>query len=289
MLFIFGAALGSFINVLAVRYDPQHFILDARSIGGRSHCPQCKKTLRWFELVPLLSFFLQRGRCRQCGCPISFQYPLVELFAGLICVLVPLRIASYFPCVFSSGHEPFAICYFLPALWVAVFLALLLIVLIDMKLYIIPDEANIFLGFMGVAVTAFIGLQGGSMTQSSFVGSYAQTFGSLGGVWMNHILAAALAGVLFALIIGITRGKGMGMGDLKLVVPLGLIFGWPDILIIIALSFVVGALYGVCAMTLGKKNLKSAVPFGPFLALASAIVFFWGYEVIDVYMRVLGM
>ena len=249
LLFIFGAALGSFINVLAVRYNPARFIFDARSIGGRSHCPQCSNVLRWFELVPIVSFLIQFGRCRRCGSRISFQYPLVEIVAGLICVFVPLRL-------FSLVQFPNSIFYFLFSIfWAASFLTLLLIVLIDKRLYIIPDEANIFLGFIGAVATFFVASRG-ELAHASFIGSFAPFFGFPENVWINHVFAAFAAGTLFALIIGITRGKGMGVGDLKLVIPLGLLFGWPDIIFVIALSFIIGAVYGLFSMMFGKKSLK---------------------------------
>ncbi len=283
LLFIFGAALGSFINVLGVRYDPERFILDTQSIGGRSRCPWCLNTLRWFELVPIISFLIQRGRCRRCGGRISLEYPLVEIAAGLICVFVPWRVseAQIFNFQFSISN------YFPSILWILVFLTLLLIVLIDKRLYIIPDEASIFLGFLGAAITFLTALRGGSA--SSFIGSYAFFFGFPENIWINHVFAALAAGALFAFIIALTRGKGMGVGDLKLVIPLGFIFGWPDIVLIVALSFIIGAVYGIFAMALGKKSLKSAVPFGPFLVFASLIIFFWGQEAVGLYMRVLGM
>src|SRR3989344_2404324 len=106
LLFIFGAVLGSFINVLAVRYDPERFIFDSKVIGGRSYCPHCRKTLRWFELVPLMSFLFQRGQCLGCGRRISFQYPLVEIVAGLICVFVPMRLEGL---IFSFPASAYAL------------------------------------------------------------------------------------------------------------------------------------------------------------------------------------
>ena len=278
-IFFFGAALGSFINVLAVRYDPEHFVFSPSIIGGRSHCPHCKKTLRWFELVPLLSFIFQLGRCRGCARRISFQYPLVEIAAGLICVFVPMRLHFLF--LPSTFYLPLSI------LWIAVFLTLLLIVLIDTRLYLIPDEANVFIGVAGFAITAFMALYSHGAT-GSFLGEYAHLFGFPENAWANHVLAALAAGFLFALIIGVTRGKGMGMGDLKLVVPLGLAFGWPDIFLVIALGFVIGAIYGIYAIVSRNKNFKSAVPFGPFLALGAALVFFFGYDVIRAYAHLFG-
>ena len=102
ILFFFGAAVGSFINVLATRYDPAAFLFSRRVIGGRSHCPGCGKTLRWFELIPLFSFLVQGGRCRRCKKRLSIQYLIVELLSGLIFVLVPVIIHSTFYFLLST-------------------------------------------------------------------------------------------------------------------------------------------------------------------------------------------
>src|SRR5581483_8885445 len=96
-LFVFGLAIGSFLNVVALRYDGNRFVLDPKAIGGRSHCPHCKKTLQWYELIPLASFAIQRGKCRGCGVRIGFRYPFVEFLSGLIFALVPLRLLDASP------------------------------------------------------------------------------------------------------------------------------------------------------------------------------------------------
>ena len=142
ILFAFGLALGSFLNVVAMRYDGKHFLFSAKLIGGRSQCEQCKKTLRWFELVPLFSFVLQGGRCRRCKARLSIQYPIVELLSGIIFVSVPFA--------FGIGAITGAPLVLLAALWIAVFEALLVMTLIDIRLGVIPDEINIFLGAIGV-------------------------------------------------------------------------------------------------------------------------------------------
>ena len=247
--FLFGLALGSFLHVLVSRYDPERFLLTPATLGGRSYCPHCKRTLAWYELVPLLSFLVQRGRCRACGAKISWSYFGVELACGLLVALVPMGL----PLV--------------PAiLWTAVFLILLLITLIDMRLQIIPDELSAALAILGIGLV----LAGGAPFD-----------------WPGHFGAGLGAALFFAALIAITRGKGMGWGDVKLAFVLGLVFGWPDTLLLVMLAFVIGAAVGVALIIARSKNLKSALPFGPFLALAALIVFFFGQSIIGGYLRLL--
>jgi prepilin signal peptidase PulO-like enzyme (type II secretory pathway) len=254
ILFVFGVAIGSFLNVVTLRYDGEHFLLNASAIGGRSHCMHCKKTLRWFELVPIVSFLIQGGRCRECKARLAIQYPIVELLSGIIFVLVPFTLAG---------------TALAATLWVAVFEALLMMAVIDIRLGIIPDEINIFLGIVGILLAIVPGWQGSAV--------------------LSKLIGAAVAGVFFALLIAVTRGKGMGMGDLKLAIPLGLIFGWPDIIFLLAFSFIIGAIVGVCAIVRGKSSMKSTLPFGPFLALGAVTMFFWGLPILGWYLSILGI
>lgn len=263
ILFLFGIAVGSFLNVLALRYDGEHFVLSPKKIGGRSHCPHCKKTLRWFELIPVVSWVIQGGRCRRCGQAIGWYYPLVELLSGIIFVVAP------------------------SALWIIIFEILLLIAYIDIRLTIIPDELNIALGIAAIAVIA-VSATSSTLNQSSF-GLYASVFGLQGNIWLNHIVGAIVGGGIFGAIVAATRGRGMGMGDVKLGVPLGLLFGWPDIFIIAIMAFIIGGIFGVALIAGGQKTMKSAVPFGPFLVAASAIAFFAGAPIFDTYFHMLGL
>lgn len=285
ILFVFGVAIGSFLNVVALRYDGTRFLLDRHALGGRSHCPHCGETLRWFELVPLVSFMMLGARCARCKAPISFQYPVVELFSGLIFALVPWRIAVFAAGTAAAGGVPFVI---LAALWIIVFEALLVMSLIDIRLGIIPDELNIFLFVAGIFLAIFtVGYVGSS--NGSFAGAYAVLFGLQGDFWINRIAAMALAAAFFALLIWITRGRGMGMGDLKLAVPLGLVFGWPDVLLVVAAGSVIGAVVGIILMIAGRKKMKSTVPFGPFLAVGAAVVFFFAYPLFQWYFSAIGL
>jgi leader peptidase (prepilin peptidase)/N-methyltransferase len=252
ILFAFGLAIGSFLNVVAMRYDGEHFLFSTKLIGGRSHCEQCKKTLRWFELVPLFSFVVQGGRCRRCKTRLSIQYPIVELLSGIIFLAVPLAI----PVVLVA------------ALWIVVFEALLVMALIDIRLGIIPDEINIFLGVIGVLLLLVpTPLDAGAV--------------------LIKIISALGAGIFFALLIAVTRGKGMGMGDLKLAIPLGLLFGWPEISLVLMAAFVIGAVVGMIAVARGTNSMKGTLPFGPFLALGAVTAFFWGASVIGWYLSLL--
>jgi prepilin signal peptidase PulO-like enzyme (type II secretory pathway) len=264
ILFVFGVAIGSFLNVVTLRYDGEHFLLNVKAIGGRSHCMHCKKTLRWFELIPIASFLIQGGRCRECKARLALQYPIVELLSGLIFVFVPLAVFAG-ASMTASAASSIALG---ATLWVAVFEALLAMSVIDIRMGIIPDEINIFLAVVGVLLTIVPGWQGSAV------------FGAL--------IGAAVAGIFFALLIAITRGKGMGMGDLKLAIPLGLMFGWPGIVFMLAFSFIIGAVVGVFAIARGKSSMKSSLPFGPFLALGAAVMFFWGVPIIGWYLSILG-
>lgn len=278
-LFVLGTAVGSFLNVVILRYDPEKFLF-GQALLGRSRCRSCRRTLRWFELVPIISFLIQRGRCRTCKARLNIQYPVVEILGGLIFIFVPRQIKIFYfalPAVHLAA---------LSTLWILVFLTLLLVFFIDLRLFIIPDEANVFLGLLGILIIA-VGRSYFGPAQGSFLGAYSLIFGlRVGiGIWLNHFLAVLVALALFALIIFITRGRGMGMGDLKLAVPLGFVFGWPDVILVLGLGFVIGSVFGFYAIACRRKNLKSFVPFGPFLAAASALVFFFGQEIVGVYFR----
>lgn len=283
-LFIFGLGIGSFLNVVSLRYKPEQRLFDLKIIGGRSRCPQCRKQLQWFELIPIISFLFQRGKCRSCGNKLSWQYPIVEFLSGLIFVLVPLNLGisdvlKTRDLIFGTSEVQLA-----SILWILVFLSFLLLSIIDFRHYIIPDGINIFLAILGIVLIIIAAYQ--PLDGKSFLGHYSLLFGSFGNVWVNHIVAAVLAAGFFGLIIIITRGRAMGGGDLKLAGALGLIFGWPDILLVLALSFIVGALVSLVLIWQKKKTIKDYVPFGPFLVIGSAMVFFFGFEIVRMYLSI---
>ncbi len=251
--FFLGAAVGSFLKVIADRYDPDRFIIRRDIVFGRSACASCRRTLRWFELIPLLSFLAQKGECRRCKKRLSFAYPLVEIIAGALFVVIPHAVAARVSFGAAAAIPQF--------FWLLVFLILLLISLIDLRLRLIPDELVIFLGVLA----AFLALTGGGS-------------GILGSI-IPRIYGAIFAAAFFGALIAATRGKGMGMGDVKFGAALGLLFGWPATPFILMLAFILGAVIGLGMMTGGRATRKTALPFGPFLSLAALIVFLFGNQI----------
>lgn len=275
LLFLFGLAVGSFLDVLATRYRPDTLLLSKKVIGGRSRCTKCGKTLEWFELIPILSFVLQAGRCRSCKTRLSIEYLFVELVCGLIFMLVP-----WFLTKIPGLRSEELVLYSM--FWILIFLTLLLIALIDLKTQIIPDEANLFLGILGIALAA-LGASHFGLVEGSSVGHYAALAGLRGNIWLNRAAAALIAGLFFFGLIYVTRGRGMGGGDLKLSLALGLVFGWPDIGLVVGLAFVLGSLAGLFTIVAKGKTLKHLMPFGPFLSLGALLTFFYGEKILDFY------
>ena len=273
-LFFFGLAAGSFLNVVSLRYRPGEKLLDLKIIDGRSRCLHCGKELVWYELIPLISFLVQKGKCRGCGQKLSFQYPLVEFLSGLIFVFVPLALTY-------NGHWSLVI------IWLLVFELFLLLSIIDFRHYIIPDSINLFLAVLGIVLIIFKSMGQWSVVsgQWSFLGHYSLLFGLIENIWLNHFFAAVLAMIFFAAIIILSRGKGMGWGDFKLAAAFGIIFGWPDIIVVIFLAFVVGAIFTAPLLIKKQKTMKDIVPFGPFLVIGSSLVFFLGKQLIDGYFK----
>ena len=282
-LFLIGLCVGSFLNVLIFRYFPENsFFCNLKKCDGRSKCMSCEKTLKWYELIPVVSFFAQVGHCRSCGAKISWQYPLVELAGGFV-FLLPLYFSTYY----SSFIIPNSFFLIFSAIWIAIFLIFVLIWAIDYKFYIIPDELNIFLGALGILLAAENSFYKifSEFGQGSFLGSFSMLFGFRGNIWMNHLLGAIVGLSIIGLIILITRGKGMGMGDLKLAGALGIIFGWPDTIFVLIFSFIIGSIYGIYLLIKRIKGIKDSVPFGPFLVLGSATLIFFGQNILTQYFK----
>jgi len=256
IVFFLGLCVGSFLNVVINRTPKGESFL-----WGRSHCDHCKHQLRWYELLPLLSFFLQKGKSRCCKKSLSLEHPLVELCTGLGFVLlyyVSIHntsgiIVGQMSQVFSMHAALFIIHY---ALCIILFCSLLIIFVSDWKTEIIPVEPMIL-----SVVTALI-----------FRILYFTNLMNL----MNVILSAFFAWLFFFCLWFFSKGKAMGDGDMYLSFMIGLLLGFPYIIIALYAAFLTGAVVGVILILGRKKSLKAHIPFGPFLIWGLVVGFVWG-------------
>ncbi|OGH39337.1 MAG: hypothetical protein A3B44_02135 [Candidatus Levybacteria bacterium RIFCSPLOWO2_01_FULL_38_21] len=290
LLFILGLAVGSFLNVLIDRI-PQ----GESPFKGRSYCDKCKKTLKWYDMIPVLSFLILKGKCKYCKHPISFYYPLVEIVTGILFVvvfffLIESRIMnheSWLTNLEFGDYLGFILNYLY---YLFILSSFIVIFFTDLKYGIIPDKilypaiimSFFFLFFIskeflqlrsGQAWLSFP-LQPATLVQLSTLGVYAN------GVYANKFLSALASFAFFLILYLITRGKGMGFGDVKLSFLLGLVLGFPKILIALYAAFLTGAITGSILIIWGKKKLKSKIPFGPFLILGAILSLFFAEYII---------
>lgn len=250
--FILGLIIGSFLNVVIYRYNT------GRTLSGRSGCLSCGKKLKWYELVPVLSFLVQRGKCRLCYSKISWQYPLVELATGLLFVLIYFQLAP-------NDWLLFAFYSFTSSL-------LMIIAVYDLRHQIIPD-LFVFLFILSGLVYPFF----------------------FSGLVLDKLIFVLSGGLVTALPLfilwGISRGRWLGFGDVKLALGLGLFLGARSGLSALVLAFWLGAFVGLLLIAvsrlLKKKkrsyNMKSEISFAPFLIVSFLITLLFNLDVIDVF------
>ena len=285
IFFFLGLIWGSFMNVVVFRFKEGEFIFGRKVLSGRSHCRHCGKTLSWYELLPLLSFIIQFGRCRACGRWLSFQYPIVEALSGLLFLGTAYYFFSYHALDFTSIALK-SQWWILGAtvIWAAVFFILLLLSVIDYREYLVPDETvYAIFGLAALWVLWLFGTGHFGLIMGSFLGAYANLFGLRHDILSNHLFAAFVGFAAIALIFFLSRGRAIGFGDVKLLAVLGLLFGWPDIVIILGLAFVIGAAVSLALLAKRQKGIKDFVPFAPFIALSSFLVFFYGSDIVRLY------
>lgn len=238
IFFILGLIIGSFLNVVVYRLEA------VETLMGRSHCPKCRKKIRWFDNIPVLSYIILSARCRDCGEKISWQYPLVELATGIVFA----TLGNYFfnPIDFSSLLLVF---YYL-----AIFSILMVIFVYDFKYMEIP----MIVLWVGVILSLTYSLYSDSQNFRNIVSIMElKTF--------SGILGALVAGGFFWFLAAYSKETWMGFGDVYLGVLVGLVVGWPNVWAAMMLSFVIGAVISVALITFRKKTMKSQVPFAPFL------------------------
>jgi len=247
LMFVLGASVGSFLNVIIYRY---HTGFD---VGGRSICLYCGKELRWYELVPILSFLYLRGRCGTCRSRLSIQYPLVELATAASFVFAYISARTLF-----EGGELFS---YLTLIFLSV-CTLIVIAAYDIRHTIVPDAMAFLLGFLGLLRIVMFPLAGEAPYEALFAGP--------------------LLAFPFALLFFFSKGRLMGFGDAKLALGLGWLLGLSSGIAALFIAFWAGGL--VAAVLLfaerGRVTMKSEIPFAPFLAFGALLSLFFAKELL---------
>lgn len=290
ILFIIGLAFGSFLNVVILRYDPDEFVFSLKGLKGRSKCPDCGKKLKWFELVPIASYIIQGGKCRKCDSRLSLQYPVVEFLTGAFFVLIPWFLYNFYSISKLSVNVDPTVFWLLSAAWIVVFCILILITWIDRAHFIIPNELNAILAFLGVVIIGLKDLMSASVLPftKSFLTHFQIILSPTRDIFLNHIGGALIGALFFILLIAISRGRALGWGDVKFAFAGGLVFGWPDIGLSLIISFVIGGVVGALFILLGDKEMKDKLPFAPFLSIGMALTFFFGTAIVQSYLNFIG-
>lgn len=209
-------------------------------VWGRSRCDGCGRTLAWYELLPVLSFVWLGGKCRRCGQALSILYPASEVVCGAGLAYLYQTFGPSLPFLFGA----------------IIFCSFIVLAVADILYQILPD------GAVFVSGAATLGLLLSLQTP-------APVFGL-------HLLVGVCAALFFAALWAITRGRGMGLGDVKLAFVLGLLLGYPAIIVGLYVAFLTGAAVGVILIITRQLKLKSKIAFGPFLLLGSSVAFVWG-------------
>ena len=239
MVFLFGITIGSFLNVCIYRIPRKEDI-----VLERSHCMSCGNVLKWYELIPVISFLIQGGKCRSCKTKLSLQYPLIELANGLIYIWIFA--------VKDFGLESVLFC--------ACASTLIVISMIDFRTYEIPFGCNLVILALG-AVRLILDLPH----------------------WYSYVIGFFTVSGIFIIIYWITRGNGIGGGDIKLMAAAGLLLGWKEILLALVIGSVAGSVIHLILMKVQKKDRVLA--FGPYLALGIFFAMLYGNAIITWYLR----
>ncbi len=272
--FIFGLFLGSLLNNIALRLEAEEDF-----IFSRSKCPNCLKQLRWFELIPIVSFLVQKGRCRDCDQKISWRYPLVEILTGVWVSLLAFSIIDISGRNFFNGG--FLIWF--SSIYYLIFLSIIFVLaLFDFKTTYI-DERFIWFGVIVWLIFQFAPF----LLAGHLPGFIKQTFENLNFTGRfnylfpptlrltDQLFRAYVFSIIFVFVFLATLGRGMGLGDAKVIFLMGLFLNWGDLAMALFLSFLFGSIYGLVRL-MAKKKFFQEVPFVPFLFLGIIITMFGG-------------
>ena len=284
-LFILGSFIGSFLNLVSDRLPKGKKI-----VFGHSKCDFCGKTLKPKNLIPLLSFFIQKCRCAFCKKKLSFYYPFSEALTGSAFALAGY--VSSFVKVLSVDNFISLVFYLI------VFSFFVTILLTDLKFCLIPDTLVfpailfVLISFISTRVYDLCNLYHKLSTDK--LGVYLIRVG----YFKSHtifatkdfgylLLSSLIISLAFLFLVWITKGRGMGMGDVKLGFLIGLVNGFPISIVAIFLGFSLGAIYSLVLILVKKKTMKDTIPFGPFLIMGSVIALVYGSYLLEWYIQLL--
>lgn len=267
LYFIFGLFWGSLLNNIALRLEKNEDF-----IFSRSKCPHCGKILTWKELIPLLSFVFQKGKCKNCNQKISFRYPLVELITGLWVYFLAKTLLINF-----------SILIFIEFLFYLIFLSILFVLaLYDLKTFLVDDRFIIFGIF--IFILFFIFKLYFHLPARDFTYLFNYLFFQFGK--FEVLFSAIFLSSFFLIFFLLTKGQGLGFGDVKVAFLIGLFFRSGDGILIITFASLFGFLYGLC-LILKNKNFKQPIPFVPFLFLGTFLTIIFGYDLTKIYFSLL--
>jgi len=263
--FLFGAIVGSFLNVCIFRMP-----LGKSIISPFSYCPQCKDPIKAYDNIPVLSYFLLGGKCRSCRAPISPRYPLVETIMAVFSVLLVLKFGL-------------SLSFFISFVLIS---SLVVVSFIDLDHRVIPDRISL----PGIALgllASFVRPPGHNDFLVRFV--FRMVRGSVNTATLDSLLGIFIGGgLLYAVAVlfyWATKKEGMGGGDIKLLAMIGAFLGWSSTVFTIMVSSLIGSIVGVALMVAKGADRKYAIPFGPFLSMGAVIYLFFGKEIIRWYLH----
>ena len=248
IVFIFGAVIGSFLNVCIYRMPRSKSI-----VTPGSFCPNCEKPIKFYDNVPIISYIILGGKCRHCGAKISLRYPFVELLTAAIFLMIYRR--------WGLSYELFIQMFFVSLLIAVTF--------IDYDFQIIPDILSIGGLIAGIAI--------------SFIRPNFRFLDALYGV----LLGGGVLFVIAYGYQLITKREGMGGGDIKLLAMIGAFTGLKGVLFSLIGGSLIGTIVGIPLMLIKKENTKYAIPFGPFLSLSALIFLFFGERIVYKFLNVI--
>jgi len=243
LVVVFGLFIGSFLNVCIYRIPR-----DLSIVWPGSKCPKCETPIKAYDNIPVISWLVLGGKCRKCGARISARYPVVEALTAVFAL-------SFFV---KFGLTPEFFIYY------ALACALIVVTYIDLDFQIIPDRISLGGIIVGLVCVNWLPVT----YKDAIIGMF------LGG------------GMLLAVIYGyyfITKKMGMGIGDVKLLAMIGVFIGWQGVLFTIFTASLIGSVIGVTWVLINRKDMKAAIPFGPFISIGALIYILWGTPVISWY------